>query len=114
MLSQTTTRVQRTTAEAINQRIAQETEERIRHYAAHPQQIDRRLRELDAEWDMERTLETNAAGIAFLGNWYSARSTSGFCCCPRSSQASCCSTRCKDGVRRCHCFACAGCEPRRR
>jgi hypothetical protein len=67
MLSQTTTRVQRNTAEAINQRIAQETEERIRHYAAHPQQIDRRLRELDAEWDMERTLETNAAVIALLG-----------------------------------------------
>ncbi len=67
MLPKTTTRVAWNTAEAINQRIAEETQERIRHYAAHPQQIDRSLKELDEEWDMERTLETNAAGLALLG-----------------------------------------------
>jgi len=67
MLPNTTTRVERNTADWINQRIARETEARIRHYAAHPEQIDRRLQELDAEWDMERTLETNAAGLALLG-----------------------------------------------
>jgi hypothetical protein len=67
MLPETTTRVAWNTAETINRRIAEETEERIRHYAARPQQIDRRLKELDEEWDMERTLETNAAGVALLG-----------------------------------------------
>jgi hypothetical protein len=67
MLPQTTTRVAWNTAETINKRIAEETEERIRHFAARPQQIDRRLKELDEEWDMERTLETNAAGVALLG-----------------------------------------------
>jgi hypothetical protein len=67
MLPQTTGRVAWNTAETINRRIAEETEERIRHYAARPQQIDRRLKELDEEWDMERTLETNAAGLALLG-----------------------------------------------
>jgi hypothetical protein len=67
MLPETTTRVAWNTAETINRRIAEQTEERIRHYAARPQQIDRRLKELDEEWDMERTLETNAAGVALLG-----------------------------------------------
>jgi len=67
MLPDTTTRVERFTAEAINQRIAHETEERIRFYAANPHLIHRRLKELDAEWDMERTLETNAAGVALVG-----------------------------------------------
>ena len=33
----------------------------------HSHQIDRRLRELDQEWDIERTLEANAATLAFTG-----------------------------------------------
>jgi hypothetical protein len=72
MLPDTTTRVQRNTPQDINRRIEYETEDRIRHFAANPHHIDRRLRELDAEWDMERTLETNAAGIALLGTVLSA------------------------------------------
>ena len=67
MLPNTTTRVQNNTAAAINQRIAQETEERIRFYAANPHRIHQRLQELDEEWDMERTLETNASGLALVG-----------------------------------------------
>ena len=66
MLPNTTTRVQNSTAAAINQRIAQETEERIRFYAANPHRIHQRLQELDEEWDMERTLETNASGLALV------------------------------------------------
>ncbi len=41
-------------------------EERIRFYAAQPHQIDRRLTELEQEWDVERTLETNASSLALL------------------------------------------------
>ena len=67
MLPKTKFRVQWNTAETINQRIAEETKERIRHYAANPHQIDRRLKELDEEWDIERTLETNAAGLSLVG-----------------------------------------------
>ncbi len=67
MLPNTTRRVERNTAEAFNQRIARETEERIRFYAANPHQIHRRLEELDQEWDIERTLETNASTLALLG-----------------------------------------------
>jgi hypothetical protein len=67
MLPQTTIRLPWHTAGAINRRIDEETRERIRHYAANPHQIDRRLKELDAEWDIERTLETSATGLTLLG-----------------------------------------------
>lgn len=60
-------RVPRNTAERINRQIALETEERVARYAAHPELIDERLEELDAEWDTERTLEANAATLAFAG-----------------------------------------------
>jgi len=36
-------------------------------YAAHREGIDRRLCELDREWDIERLLEMNAAALAFIG-----------------------------------------------
>jgi hypothetical protein len=68
VLPATAERVERNTSDSLNRRIARETEERIRHYAAHPEQIDRRLAELDGEWDMERTLEANAATLASTGN----------------------------------------------
>ena len=43
-------------------------EERVARYRyASPDQIDRRLDELDQEWDTERTLEANAATLAFTG-----------------------------------------------
>jgi hypothetical protein len=60
-------RVPRNTADRINRQIALETEERVAWYAAHPDEIDARLDELDAEWDTERTLEANAATLAFAG-----------------------------------------------
>jgi hypothetical protein len=72
MLPATAERVERNTNDSINRRVARETEERIRHYAAYPEQIDRRLAELDAEWDMERTLEANAATLALTGTLFSA------------------------------------------
>jgi hypothetical protein len=67
MLPATTSRVEQNTSGDINRQIARETEDRVRHYAAHPWQIPGRLAELDAEWDMERTLEANAATLAFAG-----------------------------------------------
>jgi hypothetical protein len=67
MLPKTTRRVELNTATTINRRIAQQTEERIRFFIAHADQIPQRLEELDEEWDMERTLETNASALALLG-----------------------------------------------
>ena len=51
----------------IQQRIDSTLEERIRFYAAQPKEvIARRLQELDQEWDLDRLLTANAAGLAQL------------------------------------------------
>ena len=67
MSTNTVNRVQRQTAEEINRRIEQDTEERVRSLAANPAAIHNRLRELDEEWDIERMLEANASALAFTG-----------------------------------------------
>jgi hypothetical protein len=69
----TVNRVQLNTAEAINRRIEAATGERIRRLAGNPLAIERRLRELDREWDLDRVLETNASLIAFAGVALAAR-----------------------------------------
>ena len=66
-LPTTTERVVLHTAPWQNDRINQEMERRLWYYLDHPEEIALRLRELDAEWDMERTLETNAAAAALTG-----------------------------------------------
>jgi hypothetical protein len=68
MFPSTTTRVARNTAEHINEQIRSETEVRVaRIAAAGSAAIELRLAELDREWDIERTLEANAASVALLG-----------------------------------------------
>ena len=54
--------------ECVDDQIRKRTEENIRAAAAGGSQaIDRRIAELDREWDIERTLETNAAVASLLG-----------------------------------------------
>ena len=68
MLPTTTDRVPENTAEHVNERIRRQTEEDVRRFAdAEPEAIERRLHELDQEWDIERTLEANAAAITAAG-----------------------------------------------
>jgi hypothetical protein len=67
MLPSSVERVPAHTAEESNRRIREETEARVAHLAAHPEEIDARLETLDREWDIERALEANAASIAFAG-----------------------------------------------
>jgi len=68
MLPATATRVEEHTAEHINEQIRRQTEENIsRTAAAGPAAIERRLAELDQEWDMERTLQTNFATVVLAG-----------------------------------------------
>jgi hypothetical protein len=68
MLPSTVDRVPEHTAEHINELIHHEMQERVaRLAAAGPGAIDRRLKELDREWDIERTLETNAATLSAVG-----------------------------------------------
>ncbi|MFP5406645.1 MAG: hypothetical protein ACLGHY_10025 [Gammaproteobacteria bacterium] len=68
MASSTADRVARNTPEEINQRIRNATEMNVVWAAQEgPAGIDRRLRELDQEWDIERCLETGAASLTVLG-----------------------------------------------
>ena len=61
-------RVQRFTDDATNRRrIEAATGARIRRLARNPLGIERRLRELDREWDIERVLETQAALAVLVG-----------------------------------------------
>ncbi|PZN35056.1 MAG: hypothetical protein DIU71_01030 [Proteobacteria bacterium] len=61
-------RVPAHTAEAVNERIRRETNRRIAACARQGRAaIDERLRQLDREWDVERCIETAAAGLSLLG-----------------------------------------------
>jgi hypothetical protein len=67
MFSSSSGRVPRHTALQINRRIERDIEDSIDHYAAHPEKIPSRLKELDAEWDIERMLEANASSLILIG-----------------------------------------------
>jgi hypothetical protein len=67
ILPPTTERVAIHTDSRVNAELERERERRVRWYAAHRDQIPRRLRELDREWDIERALEANAATAVLLG-----------------------------------------------
>jgi hypothetical protein len=66
-LPATDRKVIRNTAPRVNARIADETEAQVTRAARQPSRIDARLAALDREWDVERTLETNAALIGLAG-----------------------------------------------
>lgn len=68
MLPTTTERVPLNTKNEINERIRCQTEENVALYAARgPAAIDRRLKELEKEWDIERLLEANASTAVLIG-----------------------------------------------
>jgi Protein of unknown function (DUF2892) len=68
MLPTTVGRVPFHTSDFINERIRRDTEERVADLKdAGPAAIEQRLTELDEEWDIERTLEANAAAAVLLG-----------------------------------------------
>jgi hypothetical protein len=67
-LPATAHRVELHTAPALNEAIRRRTDaEVVRLEAAPAEQIGQRLRRLDAEWNVERTLQTNASVIVLLG-----------------------------------------------
>jgi hypothetical protein len=68
MIPATTRRVSEHTDDVTNQEILRETERNIIRYAGGgPAAIARRLEELNQEWDIERTLEANAASVSLIG-----------------------------------------------
>ena len=61
-------RVRRSSTHQANQAIDAQTAENIRRFGyGGPGIIDGRLKELDREWDIEKTLEVNAATLALTG-----------------------------------------------
>ena len=60
-------RVTDNTADSHNQRIDRDTAMRVAYFEAHPEQIKRRLAELDREWDVERVVETNSSLLTLAG-----------------------------------------------
>jgi hypothetical protein len=68
MIPSTVERVPEHTVDHVNEQIRHQAEERLARLAAEgPEAIDRRLAELDHEWDIERTLEANASLLALAG-----------------------------------------------
>ncbi|EJW12292.1 hypothetical protein A33M_2202 [Rhodovulum sp. PH10] len=61
-------RARRMTDAEINAAIDRKIERNVLFYADHLDEIPQRLRELDAEWDLERALQANAATITVLGS----------------------------------------------
>lgn len=68
MIASTVERVPQQTAADVNRQIERQTEQNVARYLnASRARIDRRLAELDEEWDIERTLEANAALASLIG-----------------------------------------------
>lgn len=68
MLPSTVERVPRHSPERANEAIRRRTEAGVAATAAAgPDAVRRRLAELDREWDIERTLEANAATASLIG-----------------------------------------------
>jgi hypothetical protein len=67
MIPSSLERVPVQTAGTINRRLRRETEDRLTYYAEHPELIEARLEDLAREWDIERTLQANAASLALAG-----------------------------------------------
>lgn len=66
-LPSTTQRVILHSARWKTEKIENKMVERLDYYNVHPGDIEERLHKLDEEWDIERTLETNASSLALLG-----------------------------------------------
>jgi hypothetical protein len=66
-LPTTRDRVPDNTADEVNRRINSEIEGRVRAALSNPSEVAPRLRELEAEWDIERAIEMNASALAFVG-----------------------------------------------
>ena len=83
----TAARVEQHTPDHVNERIYRDMRKRVAEcYALDDEEIDARIRELEQEWDIERTLETNAAAVILAGlalgafsnrKWYLLSATAG-------------------------------------
>src|SRR5512146_2883235 len=70
--SSTRTRVEENTPEEVNRQIRRDLRARVVYFAQRPEEIDRRLDELDREWDIERLLQASAGTFSLLGLTFGA------------------------------------------
>ncbi len=70
--SSTRTRAEENTSEEINRQIRRDLRARVVYFAQRPEEIDRRLDELDREWDIERLLQANAGIFSLVGLTFGA------------------------------------------
>lgn len=63
----TISRVEENTPVEIGEQIRRDLKARVLYFAQRPEEIDRRLDELDREWDIERLLQANAGIVSLLG-----------------------------------------------
>jgi len=67
-IAPSTTRVERNTDPAVNERIRARTDQELaRLEAADASEVDLRLDQLNREWDIERMLQVNAAALVLVG-----------------------------------------------
>lgn len=70
LLPATARRVEQHTDPQVNERLRAQTDAEVtRLEGASPQEYATRLAELDAEWDIERLLQTNASALIMLGTF---------------------------------------------
>lgn len=67
IVKNTDSRVEENTPEEINRQIRRDLKARVLYFAERPEEINRRLDELDREWDLERLLQANAGALSLLG-----------------------------------------------
>jgi len=65
--TETEARVEVNAPEEINRQIRRDMEARVFYFAERPEEISRRLEELDREWDIERLLEANTGIFSLIG-----------------------------------------------
>jgi hypothetical protein len=63
----TEAQVQEHTPEEIKRQIRRDLQARVLYFARRPEEIDRRLDELDREWSIERRLEAGAGILSLVG-----------------------------------------------
>lgn len=67
IVAPTATRVAKHTAPAVNRRIRLATHARLACIGSRRDAVERRLDELDKEWDIERAIELNASSLILAG-----------------------------------------------
>ena len=115
MLPSTMFRVPRQTAGSVNDRIRERTERSLDRYLHSPRiELDERLGELSREWDIERTLETNAAIFSLAGLGLGTRFGKAWLVLPVIVPGSCFNMLFTDGVPRFRCSVGSASGPRQR